>query len=88
MRETTINDIPRKARAFGRLWAIKFMMTNPGWRSGDVDHDEWHAFGDYDFNLYCEDGYLSVCAYAMFEDEDGFMNTDHSDFVYIVRKEV
>lgn len=83
--KSSLNNIPRKAKAFGRLWATKFILANPNWRN-DGYQDEWHAFGDYDFNLYCEDGYLSVCAYAMYEDEDGFMNTDHSDFVYIVRK--
>jgi hypothetical protein len=84
---STLINIPRKTKAFGRLLAIKFMVTNPRWRDGKAYEDEWHSFGDYDFNLYCEDGYLSVCAYAMFEDTDGFMNTDHSNFVYIVRKE-
>jgi hypothetical protein len=83
---STLINIPRRAKAFGRLWAIKFMVTNPTWRDGDTQHDEWHAFGDYDFNLYCEDGYLSVCAYAMHMGEDGFFETDHDDFVYIVQK--
>lgn len=80
-------DIPKKVRAFGRLWAIKFITQNPNWRNGEAYEDEWHAFGDYDLNLWCEDGYLSVCAYPMHEGEDGFMETDHSNFAYIVRKE-
>jgi hypothetical protein len=84
---STLTNIPRKAKAFGRLWAIKFMVSNPTWRDGETHHDAWHSFGDYDFNIYCEDGYLSVCAYAMHMGEDGFFETDYDDFVYIVRKE-
>ncbi len=63
------------------------MITNPKWRDGETYEDEWNSFGDYDLNLWCEDGYLSVCAYTMHEDEDGFMTTDYSHFAYIVRKE-
>lgn len=84
--KATLENIPRKARAFGRLWAIKFMATHPNWRNGEVHEDAWHSYGDYDFNLYCEDGYLSVCAYVMYEDADGFWTTDYSNHTYIVRK--
>lgn len=83
--KASLDTIPRKARAFGRLWAVKFKATHPNWRNGEAYEDAWSSFGDYDFNLYCEDGYLSVCAYAMYEDEDGFMTTDYSNFVYVVR---
>lgn len=88
MDNSTINrtDIPRKVRAFGRLWAIKYIAKNPNWRSGEAYEDEWHAFGGYDLNLWCEDGYLSVCAYPTYEDKEGFINTDHSNFAYIVQK--
>jgi hypothetical protein len=85
MSKSSLEIIPRRVKAFGRLWAIKFIATNPRWQHGDAHIDEWYSFGDYDLNLWCEDGYLSVCAYAEYEDEDGFTNTDHSDFVYLVR---
>jgi hypothetical protein len=84
--KSSLEIIPTKVKAFGRLWAIKFIATNPRWQHGDAYIDEWHSFGGYDLNLWCEDGYLSVCAYAEYEDEDGFTNTDHSNFVYLVRK--
>jgi hypothetical protein len=87
MSKSSLEIIPRRVKAFGRLWAVKFIATHPRWKTGDPSfEDEWHSFGDYDINLYCDDGYLSVCAYAMYEDEDGFMNTDHSNYVYLVRK--
>lgn len=85
--ESSLDKIPRRVRAFGRLWATKFIAKHPNWRNGGAYEDAWHAYGDYDLNLYCEDGYLSVCAYSMYEDSDGFMNTNYSRFVYIVRKQ-
>ena len=82
-----LNEIPTRVKAFGRLWAMKFVAQNPDWREGEAFEDAWHAFGGYDLNLYCEDGYLSVCAYAMFKNGyDEFLSTDHDDFVYLVRK--
>lgn len=84
--KSSLTTIPTRAKAFGKLWAIKFIVSHPTWANGDTHHDEWHSFGGYDFNLYCEDGYLSVCAYSVYKDEDGFVNTDTSDFVYVVRK--
>jgi hypothetical protein len=84
--KSSLTAIPTRAKAFGKLWAIKFIVMNPTWRDGETYEDEWHSFGDYDFNLYCEEGYLSVCAYSIYEDENGFINTDYRDFVHIVRK--
>ena len=83
---TTTTQIPRRVKAFGRLWAIKYMTNHPFWYRGDDYCDAWYAYGDYDLNFYCEDGELSVCAYPMTMGEDGFMVTDHSQFTYIVRK--
>lgn len=82
----TVEQIPRRIKAFGRLWSIKFTLANPNWRNGDTYEDEWHSYDDYDLNLYCEDGYLSVCAYSTYEDEGGYTVTDHSQYVYLVRK--
>jgi hypothetical protein len=84
--KSSLEVIPRRVKAFGRLWAVKFIATNPNWRKGKTHEDEWHSFDGYDINLWCEDGYLSVCAYAEYEDEDGFTNTDYSGFAYLVRK--
>ena len=81
-----MTTIPNTTRAFAKLWAFKFIITNPKWRDGDTFIDEWRAVGDYDINLYCEDGYLSVCAYSMTIGDDGFMERDNSQFIYIVRK--
>ena len=81
-----LTKIPTRTKAFARLWAMKFIAQNPTWRDGETYEDTWHAFGDYDLNLYCEDGYLSVSAYPMHKGEDGFMETDHSRFVHLVVK--
>lgn len=83
--EVTLN-IPRRVKAFGRLWASKFMLANPDWKTGKVYEDDWCSFGDFDLNLWCEDGYLSVCAYLMHEDADGFMTTDYNKHTCVVRK--
>ena len=82
----TIEQIPRRVKAFGRLMSLKYTLANTKWRNGNAYEDEWHSYGDYDLNLYCEDGYLSVCAYPETQDEDGFTMTDHSQFVHLVRK--
>jgi hypothetical protein len=81
-----LNKIPRRTKAYGRLWAIKFTAQNPNWRDGESYEDAWHSFGDFDLNIYCEDGYLSVCAYPMYKDEDGDTCTDFAEFEYLVRK--
>ena len=81
-----LKDIPLQTKAFARLWAMKFVAQNPNWRNGEAYEDVWHSIGDYDLNLYCEDGYLSVCAYSMYKDSDGFMVTDHDNYVYLVKK--
>ena len=81
-----LTDISRRTKAFGRLWAMKFVAQHPAWRDGDAYEDTWHSFGGYDLNLYCEDGYLSVCAYPLYKEEDGTLSADHSNFVYLVRK--
>lgn len=65
---------------------MKFIASNPTWKDGEAWEDAWYSFGGYDINLWCEDGYLSVCAYPEYEDEDGFTSTDHSNFAHIVRK--
>lgn len=81
-----LNEIPTRVKAFGRLWAMKFMAQNPNWQEGEAYEDAWHAFGGYDLNLYCEDGYLSVCAYPLYKEEDGTLSADHSNFVYLTQK--
>jgi hypothetical protein len=86
LKQTTTENIPRRVKAFARLWALKFIALNPKWQDGDAWIDEWHAFGGFDINIYCEEGYLSVCVYGLFEDEFGNMNTDHCDFICIVKK--
>ena len=82
----TTNEIPRRVKAFARLWSIKYTIANPKWRDGDAWEDSWYSFEGYDINLWCEDGYLSVCAYPETQHEDGFTMTDHSQYVYLVRK--
>ena len=83
---SSLENLPRRVKAFGRLWAIKFMVANPNWQDGEVYEDAWYGFADYDLNLWCEDGSLSVCAYATYKDEDGSVQTDTDEFVYLVRK--
>ena len=81
-----LENLPRRVKAFGRLWAIKFTIAHPNWKDGEVHEDSWHDFGGYDINLYCEDGYLSVCAYATRKNDDGSVQTNTDEFVYLVRK--
>jgi|APGre2960657404_1045060.scaffolds.fasta_scaffold104555_2 hypothetical protein len=83
-----LNKIPRRTKAFARLWATKFIVEHPTWHNGETGEDTWYCFGDYDINLYCDDGYLSVCAYPLYKDENGSITTDNSNFVYLVRKGV
>lgn len=78
-------EVPRNVRAFGRLWASKFILAHPNWKNGEVYEDAFRQFGDYDLNLWCEDGQLSVCAYPIRTTEDG-TQADYSKFTYIVRK--
>lgn len=84
MTTTHLDEMPRRVKAFGKLWAMKFIATHPNWKKGEAYTDEWYDFMGYDLNLWCEDGYLSVCAYATFE-VGGLTLTDTSDFTYIVR---
>jgi hypothetical protein len=84
-----LTNIPQRTKAFARLWAMKFIAQNPNWKQGEAYEDAWHSFGGYDINLYCEDGYLSVCAYGLYkEDGDELLTTDHDDFVHLVQKGV
>jgi hypothetical protein len=84
-----LNNISRRTKAFARLWSMKFIALHPNWEDGDAHTDEWYSFGGYDINLYCEDGYLSVCAYGLYKnEEDEFLTTDHDDFVHLVQKGV
>lgn len=79
-----LDMMPLRVKAFGRLWAVKWMAENYGWASGEIEDDHWYQYENYDLNLWCEDGRLRVSAYATFKDEDGDTTTDCSEWVTIV----
>jgi hypothetical protein len=81
-----MNTIPIRTKALAKLWVMKFIATHPNWETDESYIDEWYAHGNYDLNLYCEDGHLSVCAYPMYMGDDGFMVTDHDEYEYLVKK--
>lgn len=77
---------PRRVQALGKLWATKFIATHPNWKTDNTHEDTWYSFNGYDINLYCEDGYLSVCAYPEYIEDGGTITTDISTYTYIVKK--
>lgn len=81
-----LDAIPTRVKAFARLWAMKTIAQHPDWKSGDLEIDEWYDFSDYDINLWVSEGYLSVCVYPTFDDDDGWRATDHSNFVKVVQR--
>lgn len=79
-----LDAMPLRVKAFARLWAMKWIAKHPDWAdSGGTYDDHWYQFGDYDINLWCEDGRLRVSAYALYKDNED-LTTDHSDWVTIV----
>ncbi len=59
--EGDIVSVPTKVKVFGKMWALKYILTHPNWKN--EYEDTWTSFSNYDINLYVEEGYLSVCAY-------------------------
>lgn len=84
------SDIPLSVQRFARVKAIKFQLSNPKWKSHKgALIDEWDSCGNYDINIYSEDGYLSVSVYPHLanKNKDGYIEIDYSNFVTLIKKE-
>lgn len=79
-------QIPRRVKALARLLALRFEIRYPLWRSEDISEDYWHAIDGYDVNLWCEDGELQVSAYSTFVNDEGFVETDYSNYVRLITR--
>lgn len=78
-------EVPKKVKVFARAWAGAFVARHPKWQTSDIYRDEWTSKGDYDLNLYVEDGRLSVCAYPLIF-ENGGLVADTSQLIELVVK--
>jgi hypothetical protein len=84
----TYEDLPTSVVRYAKIWGLVFQMTHPNWKSQEgYVLDEWRSRGDYDINLFCEDGYLSVCVYKQTTDDLGDTVTDYDYFVRVVGEE-
>lgn len=83
---TTVDNIPDTVITFAEAWAMLFTDSNKDWKSKDFFEDSWHYFEGFDLNLVCEDGLLTICAYASEVEENGWIWTKTDDFRVIARK--
>jgi hypothetical protein len=79
-------EVPTGVKVFARAWAGAFVARHPKWRTSDIYRDEWTSKGDYDLNLYVEDGRLSVCAYPLTIDPRLGTVADFSHMIELVTK--
>jgi hypothetical protein len=79
-------EVPKKVRVFARAWAGAFVARHPKWQTSDIYRDDWTSKGDYDLNLYVEDGRLSVCAYPLTFDPKLGTVADFSQLIVLVEK--
>jgi hypothetical protein len=79
-----MKEVPEITKLYAKQWVRKFVVNNPSWGDGWVCEDEWQACGEFDLNLYCDDGYITVNAYPMTQDANGDWVTDYDTYMLLV----
>jgi len=78
------NNIPRRTRAYARLWAIKYIASHPNWRHEDGDWDSWLGTDGHDLNIVVTNDGIKVVAYPISYDDMGAFVTDYSSPTVLV----
>jgi len=84
---TTDNNVPHLVLAHAGVMALRHLHQyrcdkNPP--CGTTD--DWEEYGDYDLNLYCEEGILTVTAYRVRVDENGERCTVTDDYTTVYHR--
>ena len=79
-----MKEVPEITKQFARQWVKRFLANNPNWDNGWLEEDTWQSCGDFDLNLYCADGYITVNAYPMSQNAEGDWVTDYDTYVLLV----